>query len=121
MENTQKMSRVEQALQTMRDEIKNAILNEEIEMEFSPSDTEGYYAELRVHVDELKFGFAIADTYICYLNDFTRGMFPKGSEDFEKLTKLAKKHVKILTLEDRERINKLYAEIKNIKSGKEEA
>ena len=119
MENTKKMSRVEQALQTMRDEIKNAILNEEIEMEFSRDVSEGYYAELRARVGDVRFSMAIAETFVCYHNDFINGMFPKGSGDFEKLTKLAKKYVQPLTPEEKERIARLTAEIENIKRRKD--
>lgn len=118
MKDKKKMSRVEQALETLRDEIKNAILNEEIEMEFTPYDSKDYYAKLYVKFSNVNLLFTIAETYICEHNDLTRGMFPKGSDEFAKLTKLAKKHVKILTKEEKERINNLNAEIENIKRGK---
>ncbi len=116
MENTKEMSRVEQALQTMRDEIRKAFLNEELKAEYMPDDHPGYYAHVKVGVGNVKFSMTIADTFVSYHNEFIKGIFDK-KEDFEALTELVNKHVKILTSEEKAKIVALQAEIDAIKKG----
>lgn len=120
MENTKEMSRVEQALQTMRDEIKKAFLNEELEVDYSPSDHNGYYASVKVKVGHVKFSMTVAETYVCYHDEFIQGIFD-DKEDFKAMRAVVDKHVKCLTPEDIASIEKLKAEIEDIKRGKEQA
>ena len=116
MENTKKMSACESALSRLRTSLKKAILNEEVEMTFATSDSDGYYAEMRVHFGGLYFDMTIAKTFVCYHNPFVKGMFDK-KKDFEALTELVNKHVKFLTPEERAKIVALQAEIDAIKKG----
>ena len=116
MENTKKMSACESALSRLRTSLKKAILNEEVEMTFAESSTNGYYAEMRVNFGGLYFTMTIAKTFVCYHNPFVKGMFDK-KKDFEALTELVNKHVKFLTPEERAKIVALQAEIDAIKKG----
>ncbi len=116
MENTKKKSACESALSRLRTSLKKAILNEEVRMTFSPSDADGYYAEMRVDFGGLNFNMTIANTFVCYHNPFVRGMFD-NKEDFEALTELVNKHVKILTSEEKAKIVALQAQIDAIKKG----
>ena len=85
-------------------------------MTFSSSDADGYYAEMRVSFGGLYFNMTIAKTFVCYLNPFVEGMFDNKA-DFEALTELIHKHVKILTPEKRAKIVALQAEIDAIRKG----
>lgn len=114
--NTQKKSACESALSRLRTSLKKAILNEEVRMEFSESDADGYYAEMSVYFGGLSFNMTIAKTFVCYHNPFVKGMFDK-KEDFEALTELVNKHVKILTSEEKAKIVALQAQIDAIKKG----
>lgn len=116
MGNTKKKSACEYALSRLRTSLKKAILNEEVEMTFTESNANGYYAEMRVNFGGLYFDMTIAKTFVCYHNPFTKGMFDK-KKDFEALTELVNKHVKILTPEERAKIIALQAEIDAIKKG----
>lgn len=119
MKNTKEMSRVEQVVYNMREEIKNAILNEEADVEYKPSDSNGYYAEMRVRLGTKHFEYfdlTIADTFVCYHNPFVIGMFDKKS-DFKKLTKIVQKHVKRLSSKEIEEIVNLQKKIDEIKRG----
>lgn len=118
MENTKKMSACESALSRLRTSLKKAILNEEVEMTFTESSADGYYAEMRVHFGGLNFNMTIANTFVCYHNQFVNGMFDM-KEDFEALTELVNKHVKILTSEEKTKIVALQAQIDAIKKGGE--
>ena len=111
----------EAALAQFRGELRNAILNEKIEMKFIPATTEGYYAELHMRVGDAKFYFALADKFIYYHNVLLEDLFPRDSDDFAKLTVLAKKYVKRLTPDEENRIKQLYDEIDRIRLGKEES
>lgn len=114
--NTQKKSACESALSRLRTSLKKAILNEEVEMTFAEFRANGSYAEMRVNFGGLYFDMTIAETFVCYHNPFVKGMFDK-KEDFEALTELVNKHVKILTPEERAKIVALQAEIDAIKKG----
>lgn len=120
MENKNQTSRVEQALQTMRDEIKKAFINEELDVDYYPSDHKGYYAGVDVRFGDVVFRMTVAETYVCYHDDFVRGIFD-DKEDFKAMRAVVDKHVKRLTPDDIARIEKLKAEIDDIKRGKEGA
>lgn len=116
--NTQKKSACESALSRLHTSLKKAILNEEVEMTFAESCSDGYYAEMRVNFGGLYFDMTIAETFVCYHNPFVKGMFDKEA-DFKALTELVNKRVKFLTPEERAKIIALQAEIDTIKKGGE--
>lgn len=104
------------AIKNMQETIKNAILNEEVNMDFSPAENKNYYAELKVFVGKVVFAMTIADKYICYHNPFIDGMFD-DPDDFKELANLAKKHVRTLTEDDINEIEKLKKQIDDIMKG----
>lgn len=104
----------EQALDNFRQELKKAILNEEIPMTFGPSDASGYFAEVSFSIRNQTYKMTVAETFICYLSPVLEGLF-KDEADFEAFKTIIKKHVKILTAEDKARIGELQAEIDRIK------
>lgn len=114
--NTQKKSDCESALSRLRTSLKEAILKEKVKMTFAESSAKGYYAEMRVHFSGLYFDMTIANTFVCYHNPFVDGMFDK-EEDFDALTKLVKKNIKILTPEEKAKIFALQEQIDAIKKG----
>lgn len=114
--NTQKKSDCESALSRLRTSLKEAILNEEVKMIFTESSVEGYYAKMNVSLGGIDFDMTISETFVCYHNSFMKGLFDK-KEDFDALTKLVKKNIKILTPEEKAKIYALQAQIDAIKKG----
>lgn len=113
MENTKEMSRVEQALDIMRDVVKNAILNEEIEMTFSPTTSLGYIADLTAKAGQLDISLSIAGSFVCYHSPWIKGLFDKD-EDFIKLRGLALKYVRNLSDEDILKVRDLQLKVINL-------
>ena len=106
----------EQALDIFRQELKMAILNEEIPMTFEPDTHPDYFADVTVDIQGTKFRMAVAETFICYLNNsFLENLFNPKAAEFKTFKTIVKKHVKDLTEDDKARIAELQAEIDRIK------
>lgn len=111
------MKPYEQALDVFRQELKMAILNEEIPMTFKPDMIDGYFAEIEFTLKNGKYRIAVGERIVCYLDPTIRDLF-EDKADFEALKALARKHVKVLTPEDKAQIAELQAEIDKIKGSK---
>lgn len=113
-------SKLQASFDAFRNDLRSAILNEELPMTFEPNDGELNSALAVVTVNVCN-GFTIrmwieAD-YVSYgLDTWMTGMFT--GDDFEALKNLVRKYVNELTETDKLRIQQLEAEIKQIKMKK---
>lgn len=105
----------EQALDVFRQELKMAILSEEIPMTFEPDDHPGYFADVVFKIRNQNYRVAVAETYACYMNPVMEGLFDPNGAEWEAFKAIIRKHVKVLTEEDRAKIAELQAEIDRIK------
>ena len=110
------MSACESALSRLRTSLEEAILNETVETEFVPCYDDTYFAEVYVKFSDVKFYMTVAEQFICYHNIFIEGLFSE-KKAFEEFKNLIRKHCKILTHEDKEKINALQQQIEDIKRG----
>lgn len=107
---------VQAAFENFRSELRNAILNETIEMTFEPysGPHSKYFAEVSVHLDDVvKFNMTVATEFVCILDKPLHDLFE--GEDFIAFRNMVKKHVKVLTDADKQRIRELEDEIDTIK------
>lgn len=109
------------ALENFRNELRKAILNEELPMKIEPDDTMGsYYAELEINIGGTSVCMSIADEYLCYhyhRSNFLKGLFD-NEEDFDALSAVVHKYVNPLSSADKEKIAALEQQIEEIKKGK---
>ena len=110
--------RLQAAFDTFRDELRSAILKEELPMTFGPYDGDNYWAVVTVDVcNGFIIRMAIDEDYVSYGTDtWMIGMF--DGENFEALKHLVQEHVCKLTDADKARIKELETEINNIKMKK---
>ena len=105
----------EKAFRKFRNELKKAILNEEVPMEFLEESQKPYYCEIDITVGGAVVAMTVAENFISYHNDIIKDLFEEGSDDFKKLQELAKRHVHVLTDEELEQIKFHEKEILRIK------
>ena len=115
MENNE-MKPCELALENLHEELRKGILDGSIETEFIPCNDDTYFAEVNVKFAGIKFKMTVAERFICYHNDFMRGLFDER-QAFNAFKKLIRQHCKLLTKEDKEKINALQQQIEDIKRG----
>ena len=102
----------ETALKAFQIGVKNAILSGEIPVTWENPQTDGYLGTGRFVVGKAECSMSVAERFVCYHNDLTKGMFD-DEDDFEALKAMVKKHV--LPEKDKARIGELQAEIDRIR------
>lgn len=112
-------NKLEQCLYQMREELKNAILNESeyVHMTFNPyeGDCDRYFAKVKVEFFDVSFLLTVAEDFICYHEPFTWNLF-QDNNDLMAFIAIVKKYVKVLTDDEKSRIQKLQSEIDKIKN-----
>ena len=110
--------KLQASFDAFRNDLRSAILNEELPMTFEPYDDDSYWAVVTVKVcNGFTIRMSIDDDFISYGCDtWMTGMFT--GDDFEALKNLVRKYVNELSETDRLRIQQLEAEIKQIKMKK---
>ena len=112
--------KLQASFDAFRNDLRSAILNEELPMTFEPYDGEidGMWAVVTVNVcNGFTIRMSIDDDFISYgFDTWMTGMFT--GNDFEALKNLVRKYVNELSEIDRLRIQQLEAEIKQIKMKK---
>ena len=109
--------RLQTAFDTFRDELRSAILKEELPMTFAPYEgtCDGYWAVVTVKVcNGFTICMVIDEDHVSYGRDtWLTGMF--DGESFEALKHLVQEHVCKLTDADKTRIKELETEIDHIR------
>ena len=105
----------ELALNTFKEEVKNAILSGEIPVDWENPGNKDYLATGRFVVCDAECAVSVSEKWVCYHNPLLKGIFNK-EEDFKALKAIVKQHT--LTEEENARIEELQAEIDRIQHGK---
>lgn len=112
--------KLQASFDAFRNDLRSAILNEELPMTFEPYDGEidGMWAVVTVKVcNGFTIHMSIDDDFISYgFDTWMIDMFT--GDDFEALKNLVRKYVNELTETDKLRIQQLETEIKQIKMKK---
>ena len=112
--------KLQASFDAFRNDLRSAILNEELPMTFEPYDgtCDGYWATVTVKVcNGFTLRMTIDEDYVSYgMDTWLSGLFE--GESFEALKNLVRKYVNELSEIDRLRIQQLEAEIKQIKMKK---
>jgi len=109
--------KVDNAFNAFCDELRSAILNEQLDMTFERYDGEfqNYYAVVTVKVyHTLIIKLTVCDNFVCPNGTWLDRLFDKP-EDLQALKDLVAKHIKPLTELEKERIRELEDEIDTIK------
>ena len=115
-------AKVENALNTFKDELRKAILNEDLDMTFNPynGDIDGYWADIIVKVSfNFEFGLSLnSKGFVCVSHYAGLDDLFNDENDFKALEAMTLKHIQPLTDADKARIKELETEINNIKMKK---
>lgn len=112
-----KIPEYEEAFYQFRDKLRQAMLNEEVDMTFVEQSDRPYYCRININVCGTILSMTLADKFICYHDKILNNLFTEGTLEFNQIQAIAKKHVPLLTDEDIKQIQFHQQEIEKIKSG----
>ena len=112
-----KENKLEMALANFREELKKAILNESVEMEVSAEIDDVYFAKTYIWFCGINIQFTVANNFVCYHDDFTKGIFDE-KDDFAQFKTIVNSKLPQLSSSDLAEIKQLRDKIKWIKAGK---